>query len=144
MDIDGPRGFAGIVEDARIQLESFLRHLGDGVVMIALRDHTQAIAGRTLREGQHELLGERRCDGLSQHLERFGRTGFTDKGQGEGGGVETAQLVELREREGILRLDDHETAADFDHAELAATAFVFAHFVGDDGLEALATAKMQT
>ena len=143
MHIDGPRGFAGVVEDARIQLKGLLRHLGDGVVVITLGHHAQAIAGRALREGQHELLGERRSNRLGEHLKRFGRTGLTDEGQRESGSVEAAQLVEFGECEGVLRLDDHETSADFDHAELAATAFVFTHFVGDDGLKSFATAEVQ-
>ena len=108
--------------------------------MVTLGHHAQAITGGALRKGQHELLGERRGDGLRQHVQRLGRTRLTDEGQEEGRGVEATQLIQFGEREGVLRLDHHEAAADLDHAELAAAGFVFAHFVGHDGFKALAAA----
>jgi len=71
VDIDRPRGFAGVVQDARIQLEGLLGNLGDGVIMITLRYHAEAIAGRALRDGQHQLFRKRRSDGLRQYLKRL-------------------------------------------------------------------------
>jgi len=57
--VDGPRGLAGVIEHARVQFERLLRHLGDGLVVVAFGDHAQAIAGGALRERRHQLLGER-------------------------------------------------------------------------------------
>jgi len=138
VDLDGPGGFAGIVEKIGTEGIGALGNFVDGSALVAFGDKFEAIPDRAVGEGLKKGSTEGGGDESSKGFHHGG--GFGESPEEEGGGGKAAERVEVVEAKRSRGCKSEKAGPNLHNSEFRTALF---DFVGKDRLESGAAAKME-
>jgi hypothetical protein len=137
VDLDGPRGFARIVEEIRTEGIGALGDFVDGSTLVAFGDKFEAIPDWAVGEGLKKGATEGRGDESGKGFYYGG--GFGECPKEEGGGGKAAERVEIVQAKRSCGSKGEQAGANLHNSEFRSALF---DFVGKDGFESGAAAEM--
>ena len=138
MDLDGPRGFAGVVEKIWTKGIGALGNFVHRSALVAFGDKFKAIPDGAVGEGLKKGSTEGGGDEISKGVHHGG--GFREGPKEEGGGGKAAERVEVVEAKRSRGSNGEKAGPNLHNSEFRTALF---DFVGKDRLQTGAAAKME-
>ncbi len=137
MHLDGPGGFARIVEKIRTEGIGALGDFVDGSALVAFGDKFEAIPDWAVGEGLKKGATEGGGNESGKRLHHGG--GFGEGPEEEGGGGKAAERVEIVQAKGSRGSKGENAGSNLHNSEFRSALF---DFVGKDGFESGAASEM--